>query len=605
MKLNPILLLAFVLVLAIGVTPSAYALTDITGCQVITVADTYQLTGNLFVNAGTDPTVLTYGACLYSATNIPITIEGNGFLLDASNTSGTEVAIRFSNTNNDATINNIRVGDNWDFSIDAINNVNIDITNNDLDAPINLQHSGIANILNNDIDSSDLAILHESNGAEETYIDNNNLTCTNIVSGNGGCIDTAFYGTAITYSITNNLIENYAVPFGYAYYYDFAGGNILNYIFDNNYIYERLTAPSLVLFGGGTLSIDSNTWTNEGADGHSETCTNDGTGYCVEDYEVFSGVFDTNSISLTPVACTENWLCIVYDPSATCDINDTKTADCVGVVDTNACGTTYTGDYSEFPPQITSCDYCTPSPACLTYDTPVCLGNDTSTASCLVAHDFNGCFGTTGLPSDFVGVEDFDNQTGSCDYCTPSWECDGYGSATCLTDDTTTASCNSANDTNGCYAQTSLPADQYSGDYSEFANETGVCDYCTPSWSCDNYINSTCVIVNGTGSLYQTCNSVDDANSCFSQTALPSDNYVGDYSEYGITPLECSASQTQKTNYAMGVLMALLPLIFICGSCLVYLGLNFGRKDKLTNSAVKVTASVTGFIIVMLLIALI
>lgn len=65
----------------------------------------------------------------------------------------------------------------------------------------------------------------------------------------------------------------------------------------------------------------------------------------------------------------------------------------------------------------------------------------------------------TGTISDYDGV---------CDYCTPSWVCNGYG--TCQVS-TQSQACNSAADTNLCYGLTGLPSDQYGGNYSEFPSQ--------------------------------------------------------------------------------------------------------------------------------------
>jgi hypothetical protein len=110
--------------------------------------------------------------------------------------------------------------------------------------------------------------------------------------------------------------------------------------------------------------------------------------------------------------CIEEWICDAYD-TPTCLINDTSTASCISVYDNASCGTTYTGDYTEFA-----------------------------------------------------------NQTGTCDYCTPEWLCTGY--ETCVSP-ATTASCDTVNDNNTCYSITNLTSDQYDGNYTEF--NTTSCSY--------------------------------------------------------------------------------------------------------------------------------
>lgn len=180
-------------------------------------------------------------------------------------------------------------------------------------------------------------------------------------------------------------------------------------------------------------------------------------------------------------------------------------------------------------------------------------------------------------------------------YCASVWECIGYGASTCLSDDTTTASCNSVNDTNSC-------GRIYSGDYTEFANETGVCDYCTPSWSCDGYFNGTCIIENGTGLSSWSCNSVVDANSCYSQTLLPSDQYIGNYSEYGSGFNSCEADFYSKSAYGFGVLVTLIPVMLIVG---LFMSSQVGRRwIKKNDGTTKAIGMVALLIMVILLIAL-
>jgi hypothetical protein len=63
-----------------------------------------------------------------------------------------------------------------------------------------------------------------------------------------------------------------------------------------------------------------------------------------------------------------------------------------------------------------------------------------------------------------------DDITQACDYCTPSWTCDELS---CQSDDT--MSCSAVTDSNGCFALTGLDSDTYTGDYSEFSTQT--CDF--------------------------------------------------------------------------------------------------------------------------------
>jgi len=304
--------------------------------------------------------------------------------------------------------------------------------------------------------------------------------------------------------------------------------------------------------------------------------------------------------------CTPSWSCSGYD---SCLTNDTQ--QCNAVTDSYDCyaetglsSDQYSGDYSEFSAQ--SCDYCTYNIVNTSWSSweniGSCLINDTQEqrkSKTEYDDNYDSCYAVTGLGSDLWNSGNnntyYEYQTLSCDYCTPSWSCSGYDS--CLTNDT--QQCNAVTDTNSCYAQTSLPSDQYSGDYSEFSAQscdycsynvvntswtgwtditgcrindtyeeersreeydenydscyalTGLesdlwnsgnnntyyeyqtlsCDYCDPSWSCSGY--GSC-LENDT----QQCNAVTDANSCYAQTSLPSDQYSGDYSEF--SPQNCN-----------------------------------------------------------------
>jgi len=116
--------------------------------------------------------------------------------------------------------------------------------------------------------------------------------------------------------------------------------------------------------------------------------------------------------------------------------------------------------------------------------------------------DANVCGTTANLPEDNGNYVE-------CDYCTPSWSCNGYED--CQTDDS--QQCNSVSDDNGCYAQTALESDIYNGDYSEF--ETQLCDYCAPDWTA---VNTSCQITDELTEYYA------DSNNCFTGTSLESDN---------------------------------------------------------------------------------
>jgi hypothetical protein len=82
-----------------------------------------------------------------------------------------------------------------------------------------------------------------------------------------------------------------------------------------------------------------------------------------------------------PIACTPSWVCDAY---AACDVNDEEL--CNSVTDENVCGESYTGNYSEFTPNV--CDFCTPSWVCDGY-VPCDRPNPTTT--CNSANDTNAC----------------------------------------------------------------------------------------------------------------------------------------------------------------------------------------------------------------------
>jgi hypothetical protein len=150
------------------------------------------------------------------------------------------------------------------------------------------------------------------------------------------------------------------------------------------------------------------------------------------------------------------------------------------------------------------------------------------------------------LASDnFTGNLDTYDQT--CDFCIPSWSCDELSSQ-CLTDDT--LNCTSVNDSNSCYSQTGLASDNFTGNYSDYSG--GSCDYCTPDWECDGYEECEWP------STITSCNSANDTNQCYAATGLASDNYSGDYGEFSDgtcsdLPLSISSNGTvvnQTTNNA-------------------------------------------------------
>ena len=93
----------------------------------------------------------------------------------------------------------------------------------------------------------------------------------------------------------------------------------------------------------------------------------------------------------TPANCTPIWVCSGYDA---CNASDYQ--ECNSVIDTNMCGDTYSGDYSEFEPQ--SCDYCEDAFRSYSDITKLengsCLYNFTLPrwdVCCNVTHSWNDC----------------------------------------------------------------------------------------------------------------------------------------------------------------------------------------------------------------------
>jgi hypothetical protein len=102
--------------------------------------------------------------------------------------------------------------------------------------------------------------------------------------------------------------------------------------------------------------------------------------------------------------CVPNWVCSGYD---TCQINDT--AECNSALDTNACGLSYTGDYSEFGDQ--SCNYCSYSLNLISMG----FCNNSMRTDLFEDLAFSSCCNVTGLVSDCAfGNESQGYQNVSC-----------------------------------------------------------------------------------------------------------------------------------------------------------------------------------------------
>jgi len=200
--------------------------------------------------------------------------------------------------------------------------------------------------------------------------------------------------------------------------------------------------------------------------------------------------------------------------------------------------------------------------------------------------------------SFFNNITLYRNDTAQTPICVEDWVCNGYGNATCLINDTSTASCNSVIDNNAC-------GTNYTGDYSEFTNQTGVCDFCTPSFAseCTVWNTSACPAQNYTGNY--SCIATIDANSCFSQTSLPSD--APDFNAlYG--QRVCSELQSENSLALAGLLVALLPMLLICVACFNIPGIGAWARTPIGNSNFTPQTMLlwaTGLIVVIGLIGLI
>jgi hypothetical protein len=223
--------------------------------------------------------------------------------------------------------------------------------------------------------------------------------------------------------------------------------------------------------------------------------------------EVGGTAFEFNA-SLPEEACTPNWSCSGYD---TCLINNTQF--CNATYDNNVCGENYSGDFSEFEPQV--CDGSSPfinlqnpSPDNTTVLTSPILdviGNITNTNltyiqyaienstslllfysnNSLINKTFfdlaiqfnmslfeNGYYYYSAYVEDSVLNRDYINATFLLNVCHPLWVCSGYEMFNCSINDT--RRCNAATDINMCNIT-------YEGNFSEF--ELDSCNHCTQSAS--------------------------------------------------------------------------------------------------------------------------
>lgn len=282
------------------------------------------------------------------------------------------------------------------------------------------------------------------------------------------------------------------------------------------------------------------------------------------DYQNLTCDFCTPSLANQTSAWT-NSSCLPNDK-----MNQTKT---ITEYDMNSCEEISNQTFSEYQ-AIETCDFCTPN---MTYtdwsswSDLTCSSNQMNQSQFRINYDINSCgeiANTTEYNYQLVGPDlqnttwsswtnvscisgdvmnqsrnntQYDiygctvNQTnieyqinGTCDFCTPNWVNISY------TDWTNTTNCNmnntvnetreiTQNDTNSCgegtYSSSSLKIFK-AIESSSFNNrvltetKTGSCDYCSPTWVCNNYdLNGNCI-------------DCLDANFCYNQTQHSSDNYT-------------------------------------------------------------------------------
>lgn len=164
--------------------------------------------------------------------------------------------------------------------------------------------------------------------------------------------------------------------------------------------------------------------------------------------------------------------------------------------------------------------------------------------------------------------------------CVPDWSCDGYGTPVCYPDDTSNASCNSVTDLNVC-------GESYTGDYSEFPDQVGVCDYCTPSWSCSSYDDCTPENV-------LPCLNVTDANAC-GEPFTGNLTVYDDSCEYN----QITGSVTAKVENAINMVVALFLAMVVFSLLAVFIT----RSDMMANNPElkKVIVGVSIFLIAVML----
>ena len=217
--------------------------------------------------------------------------------------------------------------------------------------------------------------------------------------------------------------------------------------------------------------------------------------------------------------------------NVSCLINDTMNQTRFKIeYDSNSCGTVQNRTIIEYQ-QIEKCDFCKPNPINTSWspwqNATQCMPNDKYVQnSSKTEYDANyqSCYAVTNLSTDRWnnGINktywNFTNKT--CDFCTPSWSCSGYGA--CQMNGT--QRCNAALDANSCFAQTHLNNDNYPGNYSEFP--TNMCPIeCSTNSDCndgnqsteDSCINASTIISNCT---YSTIN-------CFTDSECGETGFIG------------------------------------------------------------------------------
>lgn len=111
-----------------------------------------------------------------------------------------------------------------------------------------------------------------------------------------------------------------------------------------------------------TLDNFASIWECAGSTGLTTAQMNQEASYTGFDFtnvwQISEGVSTPTHVGVGVIACASDFVCTGYG-TPVCLENNTNTASCNAVIDNNVCGIPYAGNYSEFAPQINSCSYIT------------------------------------------------------------------------------------------------------------------------------------------------------------------------------------------------------------------------------------------------------